>query len=72
MKHEIIEKVFDMFLQKYQHGLEKSMRGSKYIRDIVDLLYYHIQKIGLKRDGSYIDFPEWLKNKKATTNPKNN
>ena len=72
MKHEIIEKVFDLFLQKYQDGLEKSMRGSKYIRDIVDLLYYHIQKIGLKRDGSYIDFPEWLKNKKATTNPKNN
>ena len=71
MKHEIIEKVFDLFLQKYQDGLEKSMRGSKYIRDIVDLLYYHIQKIGLKRDGSYIDFPEWLKNKKATTNPKN-
>ena len=72
MKHEIIEKVFDLFLQKYQDGLEKSMRGSKYIRDIVDLLYYHIQKIGLKKDGSYIDFPEWLKNKKATTNPKNN
>ena len=72
MKHEIIEKVFDLFLQKYEDGLEKSMRESKYIRDIVDLLYYHIQKIGLKRDGSYIDFPEWLKNKKATTNPKNN
>ena len=29
-------------------------------------------KIGLKRDGAYIDSPEWLKNKKATINPKNN
>ena len=46
------------------------MRGSKFIRDSVDLLYYHPQKIGLKRGGSYIDSPEWLKNKKARINPK--
>ena len=59
-------------MQKYQDGLEESMRGSKFIRDSVDLLYYHPQKIGLKRGGSYIDSPEWLKNKKATINPKNN
>ena len=26
----------------------------------------------MKRGGSYIDSPEWLKNKKATINPKNN
>ena len=59
-------------LQKYQDGLEKSMRGSEFICDSVALLYYHLQKIGLKRGGSYIDSPEWLKNKKATINPKNN
>ena len=29
-------------------------------------------KIRLKRSRSYIDSPEWLKNKKAITNPKNN
>ena len=69
---EIIEKLFKSLLQKYQDGLEESMRGSKFIRDSVDLLYYHPQKIGLKRGGSYIDSPEWLKNKKATINPKNN
>ena len=48
------------------------MRGSKFVFDSVDLLYYHLQKIGLKRGRSYIDSPEWLKNKKATINPKNN
>ena len=58
-------------MQKYQDGLEESVRGSEFIRDSVDLLYYHLQKIGLKRGGSYIDFPEWLKNKRATINPKN-
>ena len=35
-------------------------------------MYYHLQKIGLKRGGSYKDFPELLKNKKATINPENN
>ena len=48
------------------------MRGSEFVPDSIDLLYYHLQKIGLKRGGSYIDSPEWLKNKKATINPQNN
>ena len=48
------------------------MRRNKFVCDSIDLLYYHLQKIGLKRGGSYIDSPEWLKNKKATINPKNN
>ena len=48
------------------------MRGSEFVTDITDLLYYHLQKVGLKRNGSCIDSPEWLKNKKATINPQNN
>ena len=63
---EIIKKLFDSLLQKYQDGLEESMRGSEFIRDSVDLLYYPLQKNGFKRGVSYIDSPEWLKNKKAT------
>ena len=69
---EIIEKLFESLLQNYQKDLEESMRGSGFVFDSIDLLYYHLQKIGLKRGGSYIDSPEWLKNKKATINPKNN
>ena len=42
------------------------MRGSEFNFDTADSLSYHLQKISLKRDGSYIDSPEWLKNKKAT------
>ena len=49
------------------------MKGSVFIFVSVDLSYYHLQKASLKRTGSsYIDSPEWLKNKKATINPKNN
>ena len=67
---EIIEKLFESLLQNYQKDLEESMRGSEFVFDSIDLLYYHLQKIGLKRGGSYIDSPEWLKNKKARINPK--
>ena len=35
-------------------------------------MYYKLHKISLNRGGSYIDYPKWLKNKKATINPKNN
>ena len=48
------------------------MRGSEFIFDSVDSLYYNLTKVGLSRGGSYIDSPEWLKNKKATINLKNN
>ena len=35
-------------------------------------MYYDLNKIRVSRGKSYIDSPEWLKNKKATINPKNN
>ena len=63
--------LFESFLQKYQEGLEESMRGSEFVYDSVDVLYYNFNKISLSRDGSYIDSPKWLKNKKTTVNPQN-
>ena len=69
---EIIRKLFELLLRRYQEGLEKWMRKSKFVFDSIDLLCYKLHKISLNRGGSYIDYPEWLKNKKATINPKNN
>ena len=69
---EIIKEIFKSFLQRYQEGLEESMRGSEFIFDSADALYYDLNKISLSRGGSYIDSPKWLKNKKTTINPKNN
>ena len=43
--------------------------GSNFIFESVDLLSYHIHKTSLKRGNSYIKFPEWVANKKATINP---
>ena len=52
---KIIEDLFDSFLQKYQKGLEASMRGSKFIFDNFDSLYYKLHKINVNRGGSYTD-----------------
>ena len=60
-KDEIIEKLFESLLQNYQKDLEESMSKSEFVHDSIGLLYYHLQKIGLKRSESYIDSPEWLK-----------
>ena len=49
-----------------------SYTSSEFAFDSVDLLHYKKHKISLNRGRSYIDSPEWLKNKKATINPKNN
>ena len=68
----IIEELRKSLLKNYKKDLKKPMRESEFVPDSIDLLYYHLQKIGLKRGGSYIDSPEWLKNKKATINPENN
>ena len=69
---EIIEELFKSLLQRYEEGLEDSMDRSHFIFDGVEAFYYNLNKISFSRGGSYIDSPEWLKNKKATINPKNN
>ena len=61
---KIIEELFESFLQKYQEGVEESMRGSEFVYCSVDVLYYNLNKVSLRRGGSYIDSPKWLKNKK--------
>ena len=66
---EIIGELFESLLKIYQEGLKKSMKGSEFVYDSIDLLYYKHHKTSLNRGGSYIDSPEWLKNKQATISP---
>ena len=47
------------------------MKGSEFMFNSIDSLYYNLNKITLSRGGSHIDSPEWLKNKKATINLQN-
>ena len=48
------------------------MKGSEFVFDSVDLLYYKFHTLSLNRGGSYIDSPKLLQNKKATIDSKNN
>ena len=47
------------------------MRWNDFVFKSVGLLNYKLHKISFNRGGSYIDSPDWIKNKKATINPKN-
>ena len=46
------------------------MKGSGFIFDSVQVMYYKCHKVNFKRGGWHIDSPDWRKKKKATTNPK--
>ena len=69
---KLLKNFLNFFCKIIKKKIEEPMRGSEFVPDSIDLLYYHLQKVGLKRSGSYIDSPEWLKNKKATINLQNN
>ena len=64
---EVIKELFDSLKNRYQNNLE-SIQGSQFVFDYVHLLYYKYHKINSNCDGSCIDFPDWMKNKKATIN----
>ena len=67
----IIKELFESFLDNYQKE-EQIMRGaSGFIFESVELIDYKLDKISFKREKSYIESTEWLKNKGATINPKN-
>ena len=48
---EVIEELFDSLKNRYQNNLE-SMKGSEFVFDYVQLLYYIYHKINPNRDGS--------------------
>ena len=46
-------------------------RESRFTHDSVGFLYYHFQRIDIRRGESYIISPDWIASRKATINPKN-
>ena len=48
------------------------MRGSDFVFDSIDEMHYKCNKISLNHSSLYIGSSEWIKNKKAIINPKNN
>ena len=62
--NDVIEKLFKLLRSKYKDGLELSTKGSDFIFDSVQLVYYKYHKVNFKCAGSYIDSPYWIKKKK--------
>lgn len=48
------------------------MNGTNFVFHSIDGLNYKVNEMSINRGGTYVDSPKWLKNKKATINPKNN
>ena len=67
--NEVIKEHCNSVKNRYQNDLE-SMRGSEFVFGYVHLLYYKCHKISLNCGGSYVDSPDWMKNKKATKTTK--
>ena len=68
---DIIKGLINSFLNNYQKEEIILRNGSNFVFESVDLLSYHIHKTSLKRGKSYMKYPEWIVNKRATINPKN-
>ena len=60
---EVIKESFDSLKNRYQNNLGL-MKGSYFVFGYNDLLYYKCHKINPNCGGSYIDSPDWIKNKK--------
>ena len=54
---EVTEELVKSLLQRYQENLEEKIRGSEFVFDGVNMLYYDLNKISSNRGGSYIDSP---------------
>ena len=69
---DVIDTLFNTILQRFQQAQETSNdKGSEFIPESVELLYYYFQKINIRRAESYIMSPNQLVNKGASINPKN-
>ena len=60
---EYIEELFKSLKNRYQNNLQL-MKGSEFVFNYVNLLYYKCHKINPNCGGSYIVSPDWIKNKK--------
>ena len=65
---EVIKELFDLLKKnRYRNNLE-FMKRSEFVFDYIYLLYYKCHKMSPNRGGSYIDSPDWIKNKKTAIN----
>ena len=69
--NEILTEHFNSLLHRYQKALQ-AMKGSEFVFDSIDRMFYKFHTTTLDHTKLYIDFPNWIKDKGAKINPKYN
>ena len=69
---DVIDRHFDTTLERFQEAVVTSQKnGSEFTHESAGLSYYYFMKIDIRRAESYVKFPDWIANKRATINLKN-
>ena len=58
---EVAEKLIMSILQKYQDNLQNKMKGTDFIFNGINYLYYDLNRITISKGGYYTESPKWLK-----------
>ena len=66
--NEVVKNLFDYLKNRYPNNFQ-SMKGSEIVFHYIYLMYYKCHKINPNRGGSYVNYPDWIKNKKSIINP---
>ena len=62
---KILDELLSSLYEKYQVDLTTSRTSSSFVFESVEECNMHLHKIDLRRGASYIDTPDWIKNKKC-------
>ena len=58
---DVTDKLFNSLCSRCKENLETSMKGSDFIFDSVQLIYYKCHKVSFIHGGSYFGTPDWKK-----------
>ena len=67
---EVAENLIMSILRKYQDNLQNKMKGSDFIFNGINYLYYDLNRKSISKGGSYIESPKWLKLNGMCNKPK--
>ena len=61
---DVTDRPVDTTLKRFQEAIKTSVKESEFTYESVGLLYYHFQRIDIRRAESYIIYPYWIVSKK--------
>ena len=61
---DVTDRPVDTTLKRFQEAIKTSVKESEFTYESAGLLYYHFQRIDIRRAESYIIYPYWIVSKK--------